>query len=104
MSNSCRNLPIRHFVDCFNTNHPPTERFLLETLFEFDLCFTWAKYQDGFCITNAGYYVIIVFLELTGTACVPLVLCRVFLCRTGLSDMPLHIGFDQARLFSLISD
>ena len=52
LSNLRRNLTLRHLVNCFNTHDEASEPTSFETLFQFILCLTGTKYQNGLCITN----------------------------------------------------
>ena len=52
LSNFGCNLAIRHFVDRFNIHNTSTERFILKTFYELDLCLARTKYQNRFRITD----------------------------------------------------
>jgi len=55
---------IGHLVDRFNANDTSTEFFALNMFLELVLGLAWAKYQYGFCITNAGNNLVKVIVEM----------------------------------------
>ena len=90
----CRNLPIRHTVNGFDTDCLPAEGFTLKEPFAPDLCLTVTYDQNGFSILNKPYHMIIVSIELVGFTLVLRVPVRIFMCCTefrtyfALSDLP----------------
>ncbi len=46
LSNSRRNLPIRHLVSCLNADDASTEVVSFKTVFQFALCLTGTEYQN----------------------------------------------------------
>ncbi len=65
LMNFCRNLTIRHLVDCLHTYDSSTEVASFKTFFEFALCVTRTKYQNRFCITNTCNYRIVINIEMS---------------------------------------
>ena len=65
LSNFCRDLAIRHFVNCFNTDDAPTKFISRETLLQLALGLTRTKDQNSFCITNARNHRIVVNVEMS---------------------------------------
>jgi hypothetical protein len=65
LSNFCRNLAIRHFINGFNTNYAPTKSIFHKTFSQLSLCLTRTEYQNGICFTNTRNYRIVVNVELS---------------------------------------
>jgi hypothetical protein len=63
LPNLCRNLWSSHLVDCFDADYASAKAFARETLFEFYLCLTRTKEQDGFCVANVRDHVVVVSVE-----------------------------------------
>jgi len=78
LSNSCGNLAIGHFVNCFDTDDASTESFTRKTFFEFAFCLAGAEDQNRFCIAKMRDHVIIVTVEIAGKLSVSLVIRPTF--------------------------
>jgi hypothetical protein len=76
LSHFRRNLPIRHLVNCLNTYDASTEVASLQTGFQFLLCLTWTKYENGFRIPKTRNYRIVVDIEMSRKRPLAAIVCR----------------------------
>ena len=74
LSNSCRNLALRHLVNCFNANNASTKSFTRKTFFQLVLCFAGAEDKNRFCAAKMRDHLIIVSVEMAGKLLVSLVI------------------------------
>ncbi len=75
LSNFCRNLAIRHLVNCFNPYDASTEVVSFKTCFQFVLGLTRTKYQNRFSITNTRNYRIVVNVEMSRKRSLAAIIC-----------------------------
>ena len=80
LSNSRRNLTIRHPVHGFNAYDPSTKPVFLKTLLEFALCLTRTEYQNRFCITNARNHRVVVNVEMSRKSSLAPIIWRYVVC------------------------
>ena len=64
LADFCRDLAIRHLVDCFNGDDVPTEIVSFEALFQLALGLARTKQQNRFGITNRRDHLIVVIVEM----------------------------------------
>ncbi|HTM08220.1 MAG TPA: hypothetical protein VL754_07510 [Verrucomicrobiae bacterium] len=96
LSDFCRNLAIRHFVDCFDADDAPAETFFGETFFELALRLTGAEYKNRLDIADMRDHFVKVFVQMAGKFFISLVVRPPLLrsAASGKSDVLLHARFD----------
>jgi hypothetical protein len=66
---------LSHFVGSFHRYNTYADLVSLHPLFQFALCLTGAEYQNGFCITDARNYLIVLIRKMPHVISFPRTIC-----------------------------